>query len=110
MKMNRRILPLMMLGWVLWFTQEESHPRLHMPTHWSVIGQFSTESACNAYGQKLIDQLGSVLPQKGYTRATAVMSMHDTRRGGQGNRIQHEVQTTLYCIPDDIDPQLSIKK
>lgn len=109
--MNRRILPLIMLGWVLWFTQEESYPRLLMPTHYSVLGQFSTESACNAYGQKLIDQLGRVLPRKGYTRATAAMSMHDTRSGAQRNGIQHEVvQTTLYCIPDDTDPQLSTKK
>ena len=108
--MNRHTVALLMFGWVLWFTQEESRPKLLMPTHWSVLGQFATEAACNTYGQKLINQLGHVAPQKGYIRATAAMSMIDTRRKSQRNEIQHEVQTTLYCMPDDTDPRLTAKK
>ena len=108
--MNRQIVMLLMFGWLLWFTQEESRPNLLLPTHWSILGQFNSESDCNSFGQKLIDQLGHISPQKGYSRSTSAMSILDTRRSGQQNDIQHEVQTTLYCMPDDIDPRLGTKK
>lgn len=108
--MKRQIAMLLIFGWLLWFTQEEVRPKFLQPTHWSMLGQFNTEFDCKAFGQKLVDQLGRVSPQKGYSRVTAAMSMLDARRGGPQNEIQHEVQTTLYCISDDIDPRLGIKK
>ena len=94
----------LLLGWILSFTQEESRPRLLLPTHWSLLGWFETKLAGHAYGQRPIEQLGCVAPQKGYTRGTAAMAMGDTRRGGRQDAIQHAVQTTPYCMSDDIDP------
>jgi len=108
--MNRYLVSLMMIVWVLWFTQEESRLKLNMPTYWSILGKFATESACNTYGRNLIDRVGRVPPQNGYTRTTAAMTMLDTHRGGQQRRIKHEVQTTLYCMPDEVDPRTTIKK
>jgi len=108
--MNRRIQTVLLLGWILWFTQEESKPTLVQPTHWSMLGRFDLESSCNAFGQRLVDQLGHLSPQKGYSRGTAFMSLIDTRREDQQNDIQHEVQTTLYCISEDVDPRPLTKK
>jgi hypothetical protein len=108
--MNRQIAILLMFGWLLWFTQEEARPKLLLPTHWSILGQFNTESDCKSFGQKLVDQLGHLPPQKGYLRTTAGMAILDTRRGGSQNEILHEIQTTLYCMSDDIDPRLGTKK
>jgi len=104
--MKHRVVILLLVGWVLWFTQEESRPTLFLPRHWSALGMFDTKSACEAFGQTLIDQLGCIPPQKGYTRGTAAMTMLDTCREGSENGIKHEVQTSLYCISDDIDPRI----
>ena len=79
---------------------------LLLPSHWSELGVFDTESECNAFGQKFINQLGHLPPRKGYTRETAAMTILDTR-GGTDKDIQHEVQTTLYCISEDADPRVS---
>jgi len=90
--------------WTLWLTQEESWPHLTLPTHWSALGSFDTESACYNYGEKLIIQLGQLSPRKGYTRGTAALAMHDTRRGRAHDDIQHQVETNVYCTPDDSIP------
>lgn len=108
--MNRRIQTVLLLGWILWFTQEESRPTLVQPTHWSMLGRFDLESECNAFGQRLVGQLGNVSPQKGYSRGKASMSLIDTRRESQQNEIQDQEQTTLYCISEDVDPRPPTKK
>lgn len=92
--MKREILVGLLVWWSLWFTQAESRPILLLPANWSMLGWFETESACNAFGQRLIDQLARVRPPKGYTRGAAVMTILDTRLAGP-NQTEHEVQTTL---------------
>src|SRR5438045_9325161 len=76
--MMRSLATVALLGWILWFTQEESRPHLNLPTHWNVLGWFDSEGGCQRTGQGLIDQLGRVAPITGYRRATAVMAFLDT--------------------------------
>jgi len=89
-----------LLGWILWFTQEESRPHLNPPTRWSVLGWFDSEAGCQRTGQRLVEQLGRLPPIRGFTRATAAMAFLDTSQDGQ-----RETQTTLYCITDTVDPR-----
>ncbi len=91
-----------LLGWILWFTQQEVQPS--GPTRLSLLGWFEAQAACETFGQGLIAELGRVSPEKGYTRGTGWMSMVDTRQDGKG------LYTTMYCIFDDIDPRLPDKK
>jgi len=98
--MTRSLATVALLGWILWFTQEESRPHLNLPTHWNVLGWFDSEGGCQRTGQGLIDQLGRLAPITGYRRATAMMAFLDTSQDGQ-----RETQTTLYCITDTVDPR-----
>lgn len=98
----RRCVTVGLLGWILWFTQQEfrqSGPS--GPVHWNLLGSFETQATCEKSGQGLIEQLGRLSPEKDYTRGTAWMSMVDTRP-----RDGHYLYTVMYCISDDVDPRL----
>ncbi|PYN40053.1 MAG: hypothetical protein DME00_35390 [Candidatus Rokuibacteriota bacterium] len=98
--MTKSLMTVALLGWILWFTQEESRPHLRLPSHWGQLGWFESQRECESYGQRLVEQLGRVSAPPGYTRATAAMAFLDTSQDGR-----RETQTTLYCMADTIDPR-----
>jgi len=98
----KRCLALGLLGWILWFTQQEfRESRPPGPVNWSLLGLFEAQATCEKAGQGFIEELGRLAPANGYTRRTAWMSMVDTRQTDA-----HYLYTLMYCIPDDVDPRL----
>jgi hypothetical protein len=88
------------LGWILWFTQQELRPGgPDGAMRWNQLGWFEAQAPCEAFRQDLVGQLGRISPRSGYTRGTAWMAMIDQRQDGQ------QLYTVLHCIRDTVDPR-----
>ncbi len=95
----KRCVAIGVLGWILWFTQQELRPGgPDGPMRWNHLGWFEAQAPCEKFGQELIGQLGRISPRSGYTRGTGWMAMTDWRQDGQ------QLYTVLYCMPDTVDP------
>ena len=97
--MMKSLMAVVLLGWILWFTQEESRPQFHPPSHWGLLGWFESQRDCESYGQRLVDELGRVPAPREYTRVTAAMAFLDTSKDGR------QTQTMLHCMADTVDPR-----
>jgi len=103
--MNCRAALVLLLGWILWFTQQELRPTGAGPVRWNLLGRFEEVAACEKAGEGLVGQLGRLSPERGYTRGAAWMSMVDIHEDRQ-----RQLYTVMYCLAEDTDPRLAIPK